>query len=276
MTTTAPDVRRVPVPPRRRDPRTLALAATVGVVLLVVHVIAWRTTEMSFATLLGGADGMAEFLTEAIPPDLSWAVLGPSLQGALVTLWIGLLGTTLSIPFALALALAAARGTAPGPVTYQAARGLLSFLRAVPDVVFALVFVTAVGLGPFPGVLALVLHNIGVMGKLWAETVEDADPGPPTALRSAGAGRLQVAAHALLPSVTPQLVGLLLYRFDVNVRSSLVLGLVGAGGIGFLINQSIQLFRFDEMLTHILVVLVLIVAVDQLSALVRRRLGSDT
>lgn len=276
MTTTAPDVRRVPVPPRRRDPRTLALAATVVVVLLVVHVIAWRTTEMSFATLLGGADGMAEFLTEAVPPDLSWAVLGPSLQGALVTLWIGLLGTTLSIPFALALALAAARGTAPGPVTYQAARGLLSFLRAVPDVVFALVFVTAVGLGPFPGVLALVLHNIGVMGKLWAETVEDADPGPPTALRSAGAGRLQVALHALLPSVTPQLVGLLLYRFDVNVRSSLVLGLVGAGGIGFLINQSIRLFRFDEMLTHILVVLVLIVAVDQLSALVRRRLGSDT
>lgn len=276
MTTTAPDVRRVPVPPRRRDPRTLALAATVVVVLLVVHVIAWRTTEMSFATLLGGADGMAEFLTEAVPPDLSWAVLGPSLQGALVTLWIGLLGTTLSIPFALVLALAAARGTAPGPVTYQAARGLLSFLRAVPDVVFALVFVTAVGLGPFPGVLALVLHNIGVMGKLWAETVEDADPGPPTALRSAGAGRLQVAVHALLPSVTPQLVGLLLYRFDVNVRSSLVLGLVGAGGIGFLINQSIQLFRFDEMLTHILVVLVLIVVVDQLSALVRRRLGSDT
>lgn len=276
MTTTAPDVRRVPVPPRRRDPRTLALAATVVVVLLVVHVVAWRATEMSFATLLGGADGMAEFLTEAVPPDLSWAVLGPSLQGALVTLWIGLLGTTLSIPFALALALAAARGTAPGPVTYQAARGVLSFLRAVPDVVFALVFVTAVGLGPFPGVLALVLHNIGVMGKLWAETVEDADPGPPTALRSAGAGRLQVAVHALLPSVTPQLVGLLLYRFDVNVRSSLVLGLVGAGGIGFLINQSIQLFRFDEMLTHILVVLVLIVAVDQLSAQVRRRLGSDT
>lgn len=276
MSTTAPDVRRVPVPPRRRDPRTLALAATVVVVLLVVHVVAWRATEMSFATLLGDADGMAEFLTEAVPPDLSWAVLGPSLQGALVTLWIGLLGTTLSIPFALALALAAARGTAPGPVTYQAARGVLSFLRAVPDVVFALVFVTAVGLGPFPGVLALVLHNIGVMGKLWAETVEDADPGPPTALRSAGAGRLQVAVHALLPSVTPQLVGLLLYRFDVNVRSSLVLGLVGAGGIGFLINQSIQLFRFDEMLTHILVVLVLIVAVDQLSAQVRRRLGSDT
>jgi phosphonate transport system permease protein len=274
VTVTEPEIRRVAVPPRRREPRTLALGAGIVAVLLVVHVIAWRTTEMSFASLLDGAGGMGEFLAESIPPDVSWDVLGPSLEGALVTLWIGLLGTTLSIPFALLLALAAARGTAPGPVVYQAARGLLSFLRAVPDVVFALVFVTAVGLGPFPGVLALVFHNVGVMGKLWAETIEDADPGPATALRSAGAGRLQVAAHALLPTVTPQLVGLLLYRFDVNVRSSLVLGLVGAGGIGFLINQSIQLFRFDEMLTHILVVLVLIVAVDQLSALVRRRLGS--
>lgn len=274
MTVTAPEVRRLPVPPRRRRPRTLVLGAAIVAGLLVVHVIAWRTTEMSFASLLDGAGGMVDFLSEAIPPDLSWDVLGPSLEGALVTLWIGLLGTTLSIPFALLLALAAARGTAPGAGVYQSARGLLSFLRAVPDVVFALVFVTAVGLGPFPGVLALVFHNVGVMGKLWAETIEDADPGPATALRSAGAGRLQVATHALLPSVTPQLVGLLLYRFDVNVRSSLVLGLVGAGGIGFLINQSIQLFRFDEMLTHILVVLVLIVAVDQLSALVRRRLGS--
>ena len=275
MTIAPPEARRLPVPPRQRRPHTLAIGVTIAVVLLAVHVIAWNATEISLGSLIGGADGMADFLSEAIPPDLSWGVLGPSLAGALTTLWIGLLGTTLSIPAALLLALLAARGTAPGQIVYQVARGVLSFLRAVPDVVFALIFVTAVGLGPFPGVLALVFHNVGVMGKLWAETLEEADPGPPTALRSAGAGRLQVATHALLPSVTPQMVVQRLYRFDVNVRSSLVLGLVGAGGIGFLINQSIQLFRFDEMLTHILVVLVLIVAVDQLSALVRRRLGSD-
>lgn len=129
------------------------------------------------------------------------------------------------------------------------------------------------GWGGIADFLALLLHNVGVMGKLWAEALEDADPGPVQALRSAGAGRIQVAAHALLPTVTPQMTGLLLYRLDVNVRSSLVLGLVGAGGIGFLINQSIELFQFDEMLTHILVVLVLIVAVDRLSALVRQRLA---
>ncbi|MFF1904527.1 phosphonate ABC transporter, permease protein PhnE [Kitasatospora sp. NPDC058218] len=171
------------------------------------------------------------------------------------------------------LALLAARDVAPSGLVYQAARSLLSFLRSVPDVVFALVFVTAVGLGPFPGVLALVCHNVGVMGKLWAEAIEEADPGPSQALRSAGADRVQVALHALLPTVTPRLAGLLLYRLDVNVRASLILGLVGAGGIGFLINQSIKLFRFDEMLTHILVVLVLIMAVDRLSAAVRRRLA---
>ncbi|MFP5021694.1 phosphonate ABC transporter, permease protein PhnE [Pseudonocardia phyllosphaerae] len=274
MTVAAPEVRSLPVPPRPRRPRTTAVIAVAAVVLVAVHVVAWLVTEMSFSTLLDGVGGMGRFIADAVPPDVSWDVLGPSLNGALVTFSMGLMGTTLSIPFALALALLAARGTAPGPVTYQVARNVLSFLRAVPDVVFALIFVTAVGLGPFPGVLALVLHNVGVMGKLWAETLEDADPGPPTVLRSAGAGKLQIATHALLPSVVPQMVGLLLYRLDVNVRASLVLGLVGAGGIGFLINQSIQLFRFDEMLTHILVVLVLIVVVDRLSALVRRRLGS--
>ncbi len=274
MTLLDPGVRRHPVPPRPRRPRALVVGALVAAVVVAAHVVAWNATEVSFGALVEGWQGMASFLAEAIPPDLSADVLGPSLEGALVTLWIGLLGTTFSVPFSLVLAALAARGTAPSEWVYQAARSLLSFLRAVPDVVFALIFVTAVGLGPFPGVLAIVVHNVGVMGKLWAEALEDADPGPPQALRSAGAGRIQVAAHALLPTVTPQFVGLLLYRFDVNVRSSLVLGLVGAGGIGFLINQSIQLFQFDEMLTHILVVLVLIVAVDQLSALVRRRLGA--
>lgn len=276
MSTPTLPVRRLPVPARTRRPRTVAIGWAIAVGLLVVHVIAWRATDVSFTALVEGWRGMADFLAEAIPPDLSWKVLGPSLSGAAVTLWIGLLGTTLSVPASLALALLAARDTAPAGWVYQSARGLLSFLRAVPDVVFALIFVTAVGLGPFPGVLALICHNVGVMGKLWAEALEDADPGPALALRTAGAGRLQIAAHALLPMVTPRLAGLLLYRFDVNVRSSLVLGLVGAGGIGFLINQSIQLFQFDEMLTHILVVLVLIVAVDRLSALVRHRLGSAT
>jgi phosphonate transport system permease protein len=205
---------------------------------------------------------------------VSWPlVLQPALDASLVTLYIGLLGTTLSIPAALILAVLGSRATAPGPWTYQASRSIMSTLRAVPEVVYALIFVTAVGLGPFAGVLALVVHNAGVMGKLWSEAMDEVERGPLQALRANGATGPQVVLHAVVPAVVPQFVGLLLYRFDVNVRASLVLGLVGAGGIGFLINQAVNLFRFDQMVTYIGIVLVLIIAVDQLSSAVRRRIS---
>ena len=115
----------------------------------------------------------------------------PGIDASLVTLYTAILGTTFSVPVALALAVLAARTTTPGTAVYQASRSVLSFLRAVPDVVFALIFVTAVGLGPFPGVLALVFHNVGVMGKLWAEAIEEIDYGPVDALRVGGAGGAQ-------------------------------------------------------------------------------------
>lgn len=182
------------------------------------------------------------------------------------------LGTTLALPGSLALAVLGSRTTTPSRLAYQASRTLMSALRAVPDVVFALIFVTAVGLGPFAGVLALVCHGTGVTAKLWSEAMDEVDMGPVEALRTTAASRLQVLQHGVLPTVAPTFVGLVLYRLNVNVRTSLVLGLVGAGGIGFLINQSIQ-FRFDQMLTHILIVLLLVVAVDQLSGHVRKRLA---
>lgn len=243
--------------------------------MAALHTAALQSTGFEPALLIDGAQGMGRFIAEAFPPDLDWEqVLKPSLEATLVTLWVGLLGTTLSVPTALLLAAFASETITPHPLAYQAARAVLSFFRAVPDVVFALIFVTAVGLGPFAGVLALICHNTGVMGKLWAEAMEETEQGPVQALASAGAGRLQQTFHASIPLVLPQLVGLLLYRFDVNVRSSLVLGLVGAGGVGLLINQSIKSFQFDQMLTHIVVVLVLIVIVDQASALIRRRLSA--
>lgn len=247
----------------------------VAAVVVFLHVLAIQGTDFQPQLLVDGWKGMAQFLADAFPPDLNWEkTIQPGLDATLVTLWIGLLGTTFSIPTALLLAVLGARTTSPAGWVYQVARAILSFFRAVPDIVFALIFVTAVGLGPFPGVLALICHNTGVMGKLWAEAMEEIDAGPQEALRAAGANRIQQVANATLPTVVPQFVGLLLYRFDVNVRSSLVLGLVGAGGIGLLINQSIKTFRFDAMLTHIIIVLVLIVVVDQLSAFVRKRLAA--
>jgi phosphonate transport system permease protein len=267
--TTRPALVR-PKKPLRWITTAAAVAAVVG-----LHAVAIDGTDFKPQLLADGWRGMAAFVADAFPPDLSWdKTVRPGLEATLVTLWIGLLGTTLSIPSALFLAALAANNTSPHRLVYQTARSILSFFRAVPDIVFALIFVTAVGLGPFAGVLALICHNTGVMGKLWAESMEEVDAGPQEALRTAGANRIQQVANAALPMVIPQFVGLLLYRFDVNVRSSLVLGLVGAGGIGLLINQSIKSFQFDSMLTHILIVLVLIIIVDQFSAWVRKRLAA--
>jgi phosphonate transport system permease protein len=267
-------VARLAVPPRRNRNVVWGVGLAVTAAVVGVHIYAFMVTDFSAQALVTGWEGMVRFVGEATPPVTTWeTVVKPGIEACGVTLAIGLLGTTLSIPFSLAFAVLGARTTSRNPVVYQVARAIMSFFRAVPDVVFALVFVTAVGLGPFAGVLALICHNTGVMGKLWSEAMEEVDQGPVEALRVAGASNAQTAAHVVLPSVVPQCVGLLLYRFDVNVRSSLVLGLVGAGGIGFLINQSIQLFRFDEMMTYILMVLVLVVVVDLVSVGVRRLLA---
>jgi len=263
---------RLAVPSDRSQGRRAAIWSIAILVLVALHWVAFEATEFRLEKLVSGASGMMRFIGEAFPPDLSSEVLTQGLEGALTTLWIGLLGTTVSVPLALLLAIFGARTTTPNGFVYQIARGILSFFRAVPDIVFALIFVTAVGLGPFAGVLALILHNTGVMGKLWSEAMEDIDPGPEQALRTAGASRWQVVANATIPSVLPQFTGLLLYRFDVNVRSSLVLGLVGAGGIGLLINKAIKTFQFDEMMTYLIIVLVLIVVVDLASAWIRKRL----
>ena len=273
MTTTglpATPTRRIAPPPRWRPSGTVA-GTTLAVLALLIF--CGVKTEISVPALVQGWHGMVDFVQQAFPPDLSWTeTVQPALQALVVTFAIGLMGTVLALPFSLVLAVLGSRTTTAGPFWYQTARTIMSTLRAVPDVVFALVFVTAVGLGPFAGVLAIVVHGTGVQAKLWSEAMDETDPDALAALRSTGARRTQVLLHAVLPDVAASFVGLVLYRLDVNVRTSLVLGLVGAGGIGFLIDQSIQLFRFDQMVTQLALVLVLIVAVDVLSSRLRKRL----
>jgi phosphonate transport system permease protein len=259
--------------------------AVVVIVVLGLHAVAWHETQFSPAELVSGWRGIWDFLfgtpahgnirasPGAWPPDLAWSIIRPGLGYCLITFSIGLLGATLSIPFALFLALLGARTTSKNVVVYQAARGVMSFLRAVPALIWGLVFVTAVGLGPFPGVLAIIVHNSGVMAKLWSEAMEETDLGPVEALRSAGASAPQTAAHAVLPSVIPQFTSLFLYRIDVSVRDSLILGVVGAGGIGFYIDQAIDEFQFPVMLTYVLMVMVMVIALDLLSAWMRNRIA---
>lgn len=273
---------RLAVPSRRRGPMPVAIAILILAAVVALHVFAWEKTDFSLGLLVSGWHGMVDFVRDALPPNLSWSspvqghpdgVVRPAIGYCLVTLSMGVLGTTLSVPFALLLAVLGSRTTQRSAVVYQVARTIMSFFRAVPNFVWALVFVTAVGLGTFPGVLAILVHNIGVMGKLWSEAMEEVDDGPLEALRSAGASHTQSAAHVVMPSVLAQFVSLFLYRIDVNVRDSVVLGIVGAGGIGFYLTQAIQSFDFDVMSTYILLMLVMVIAVDLLSAGLRRLLA---
>jgi phosphonate transport system permease protein len=272
------------VPRRPRTAGSLIITAFVIAVVVGLHVVAVHETQFSVTELVSGWRGIWEFLfgskgtatikpsAGALPPDLSWKIVGPGLSQCLVTFSMGLLGTTLSIPFALALALLGSRTTSKNVVVYQLARALMSFFRSVPAFVWGLIYVTAVGLGAFPGVLAIITHNMGVMGKLWSEAMEETDQGQLDALRSAGASSAQTATHAVLPSVLPQFTSLFLYRVDVNVRDSLTLGVVGAGGIGFVLTQAIQEFQFNVMMTYVLMVMVMVIALDLLSAWLRSRI----
>jgi phosphonate transport system permease protein len=156
-------------------------------------------------------------------------------------------------------------------IPYLLAKGILNFLRTVPEMVWALIFVFLVGLGPFPGVLALGVHTGGVLGKLFGEVLENVDPQPVESLQSTGARRMQILFYGIFPQVLPQFISYTLYRWEVNIRVAAVLGFVGAGGLGQRIYIAISLFLENQLLTLMLVLYVLVTIVDYLSAYLRRR-----
>ena len=154
-------------------------------------------------------------------------------------------------------------------LAYAAARGALNIMRTIPDLVWALMFIAAVGLGPFSGVLALTIHSAGLLGKLYSEALESVDPVPIHSLQAAGVGGLGTLAWGVLPQAGGPLISVTLYQWECNIRAAMVLGFVGAGGLGQRIDLAMRLFRYEEMLTLLAVLLLLVTAVDRLSASVR-------
>ena len=155
-------------------------------------------------------------------------------------------------------------------------RQFLNVVRSINELILALVFVSAVGLGPFPGVLALALHGMGMLGKFFAESIEEIDDGPLQALRSAGATQLQLIVFGVIPQAITAWIAVVLYRFEVNLRSATVLGMVGAGGLGFELVGSLKLFRYQETATCIVVITVMVIAADLVSHWLRRRIQQGT
>lgn len=246
--------------------KTIAIA----IIVLVLAGQALVVVQAQPAALITGVQGMANLIARSVPPNFSsfpqqvWPILE--------TVDIALFGTFFGVFLALPLAWLAAHNTTPASFVYHGARGFIAICRSVPDLVWALLFVTAVGLGPFAGALALTVHSVGMLGRLLAETIEDMDMGPMEALASTGASRLQIFTHAVVPSVLPTLLGITLYRFDDNIRSSLVLGFVGAGGIGFQLLTAMSLFDYRTVSLLLIVTFVLVIGAERMSAALRKRM----
>ncbi len=233
--------------------------------------VAWSFTGLDFdlKRLLTSFPRMAEFIGRMFPPNMS--VAKTVFSSTVETLQIAFTGTVLSAIISFPLGLLGAENLSPGWV-HQPVKWILGILRGIPIILLALMFVSTVGLGPFPGILAIAIHSTGMLGKFYAEAFENARPGPLEALDSAGANWLQKVRFGVLTQVSPDIVRDTLFRFELNLRESLILGLVGAGGIGFYIQLYIRSFQYDKVATLTIVVLVMVVIVEQLSVAIRRRL----
>ena len=254
-------------------PRPLNLRAwllCVGGIALAALVLAWSAqgTQLSWSELANGLPQIGDFLSRSFPPN--WNILGKLLDPAIETLQIALWGTLLGVLGAVPVSFLAARNLNRNRVVYQGVRQLLNVTRSINELILALVFVSAVGLGPFPGVLALALHGVGMVGKFFAESIEEIDDGPLEALRATGARPLQVIVFGVLPQVVTAWIATVLYRFEVNLRQATVLGMVGAGGLGFELVNSLKLFKYQDTATCIVVVTLMVVAADAISSRLRQ------
>ena len=239
---------------------TLALALVFGT--------AARVIELRPLELVRDAGNIGVFLRGYLHP--SFAHLGEYAWQCVVTVCIALWGTLLAVLISVPLGLLGARNLAPHRAVYFAARRAMDVLRAVNEFVFALMFVTAVGLGPFAGMLALGIHTGGVLGTLLSETIESIDPGQVEGVAAVGAGRLHVIAFGVVPQVLPNFLSYILLRFESDIRSASVIGMVGGGGIGFYLWDTIRAFNDREAATVILLIVLMVMAVDVVSSRIRR------
>jgi phosphonate transport system permease protein len=247
-----------------------------AIALLLLVVASFVSLELdgsAFASLEAGRS-MYRFMAEFFPPDLSPKFLNKVVSASWETLAMSALGTVIAAVFGLALAVPASRMSNQGSVWLRSpTRWLLNALRAVPELVWAALLLISAGLGPMAGTLALALHTSGVLGRLFAQAIENIPTGPGDALRMQGVGSMRVFAHATLPQVLPQLMSYTLYRWENNIRAASVLGVVGAGGLGQMLSFNMGLFLMHKTATILGAMLLMVACVDTLSFSLRRWLN---
>lgn len=247
---------------------------TTGVAMMAVLWWAALGAQVSFGELAKGLPWIGDFLSRMLPPN--WAFVEKLITPAIETVQIALWGTLLAVILAVPVCFFAARNLTPNAVVYQITRQVFNVTRGVNEIILALVFVAAVGLGPFPGVLALAVHGAGMLGKFFAESIEEIDQGPIEALRSTGAGPIQTIVFGVLPQVVTAWIAVILYRFETNLRQATVLGMVGAGGIGFELVGSMKLFQYRDTATCIIVIIAMVMVADYVSTRLRAWIQKGT
>ena len=235
--------------------------------VLGLLVWSWYGAEMDFGMLYRDSGNIGILAADFFPPSFNmWELY---LNETLITLQIAIWGTLLAVIFAIPFGILSAENIVPVWV-YQPVRRLMDACRAINEIVFAMLFVVAVGLGPFAGVMALFIHTTGVLAKLFSEAVEAIEPGPVEGVRAVGANSLQEVVFGVIPQVLPLWISYSLYRFESNVRSATVVGMVGAGGIGVVLWESMRGFMFQETCAIILIIIFVVSMVDVLSQLIRK------
>lgn len=234
------------------------------------YITCWRVAQVDLGRLAEGLPKLGHWIASAWPPDLAELPLFG--ERIAETIAMAAIGTTAAMLLALPMAVLASRNITPWPGLYLPARWLLNALRGIDSFVFALLFVAAVGLGPFAGVIGIALHTWGSAAKLLADYVENMPTGPLEAIRSTGAGRATAIMYAVLPELLPVLLSTGLYWLEFNVRASTVLGVVGAGGIGLELKNSMDLLDFPRLFTIIVLILIVVTVLDQISGWLRKRL----
>lgn len=296
--------------PSRLPPRPARSLRLPGVAVMVLLALYWAFSGVQFnlQDLWTGIPKMADWVHQSWPPDLTtitdasqyslpseltarqllsplplphaladirerwWANVFPNtvLGATIQTIQMALAGTFLAVLIAFPLSFLAARNTSPHPGIYHGIKLIVNFLRTIPDFAVGLVLITAIGLGAFTGTMALAFHTSTVLIKLFAEAVEGIDSGVIEAIEATGARYMQVISFAVVPQVMPDFISFILYRFETNIRAAAVLGLIGAGGIGFIMKSDFSLFRYPQAATTVMVLIVLVMLVDYSSARLRK------
>lgn len=246
----------------------------IALVALGIVAFTYRKTEFDPAQLLFHADNIGRVFAGFSHPD--WAEFRAVVDKALETLYIAVLGTFFGTVTAVPLSFVGARNlmrrNPVGTVAYFAVRFLMSVIRSIPTLFWGILWVIVVGIGPFPGVLAVTTFSIGLISKLFSEAIEAIDWGQVDALTATGANSVQVVIHGVVPQVMPYMIANVLYSFEVNVHSSTILGAVGAGGMGLLFLEYMGLFEYPKMAMLLIVVIAVTSTIDYSSAAIRRRI----